>query len=30
MQNADIRPVPENEPAQAWQRDEAGSRIADA
>jgi hypothetical protein len=30
MQNPDIRPVPENEPAQAWERDEAGSRIADA
>jgi hypothetical protein len=30
MQNPDIRPFPENEPAQAWERDEAGSRIADA
>ncbi len=30
MQNPDIRPVPENEPAQAWESDEAGSRIADA
>ena len=30
MQNPDIRPIPENEPAQAWERDEAGSRIADA
>ena len=30
MQNPDIRPVPENEPAQAWEHDEAGSRIADA
>jgi len=30
MQNPDIRPLPENEPAQAWERDEAGSRIADA
>jgi hypothetical protein len=30
MQNPDIRPVPESEPAQAWERDEAGSRIADA
>ena len=30
MQNPDIRPVPENEPAQAWERDEADSRIADA
>jgi hypothetical protein len=30
MQNPDIRPAPENEPAQAWEHDEAGSRIADA
>lgn len=30
MQNPDLRPVPENEPAQAWEHDEAGSRIADA
>jgi hypothetical protein len=30
MQNPDIRPVPEDEPTQAWERDEAGSRIADA
>jgi hypothetical protein len=30
MQNPDIRPMPENEPAQAWEHDEAGSRIADA
>ena len=30
MQNPDIRPVPDNEPAQALERDEAGSRIADA
>jgi hypothetical protein len=30
MQNPDIRPVPETEPAQAWEHDEAGSRIADA
>ena len=30
MQNPAIRPVPENEPAQEWERDEAGSRIADA
>jgi hypothetical protein len=30
MQNADVRPVPEDEPAQAWERDQAGSRIADA
>jgi hypothetical protein len=30
MQNPAIRPVPENEPAQGWKRDEAGSRIADA
>jgi hypothetical protein len=30
MQNPDIRPAPENEPGEAWERDEAGSRIADA
>jgi hypothetical protein len=30
MQNPAIRPAPENEAAQAWERDEAGSRIADA
>jgi len=30
MQNPNIRPVPESEPAQAWENDEAGSRIADA
>jgi hypothetical protein len=30
MQNPDIRPVPESEPAEAWVHDEAGSRIADA
>jgi hypothetical protein len=30
MQNQDIRPVPENEPAEGWAHDEAGSRIADA
>jgi hypothetical protein len=30
MQNPDIRPASENEPEQAWERDEAGSRIADA
>jgi hypothetical protein len=30
MQNPGIRPAPENEPAQAWENDEAGSRIADA
>ena len=30
MQNPDIRPVPENEPAEVWAHDEAGSRIADA
>ena len=30
MQNPDLGPVPENEPAQAWEHDEAGSRIADA
>jgi hypothetical protein len=29
IQNPDIRPVPENEPAHAWERDESGSRIAD-
>ena len=29
MQNPDIQPSPENVP-QAWQHDEAGSRIADA
>ena len=30
MQNPEIRPIPENEPTQAWELDEAGSRIADA
>jgi hypothetical protein len=30
MQNPDVRPVPESEPAEAWEPDEAGSRIADA
>ena len=30
MQNPDIRPEPEHESAQAWERDEAGTRIADA
>ncbi|HKV80572.1 MAG TPA: hypothetical protein VJP02_20645 [Candidatus Sulfotelmatobacter sp.] len=30
MQNPEIRPLPEDDPAQAWVRDEAGSRIADA
>jgi hypothetical protein len=30
MQNPDIRPLPENESAQAWARDEASSHIADA
>ena len=30
MQNPDIRPLPDEDPAQAWMRDEAGSRIADA
>ena len=30
MQNPDVRPVPESEAAEAWERDEAGSRIADA
>ncbi len=29
MQNPDIQPLSENDP-QAWLRDEAGSRIADA
>ena len=30
MQNPDVRPLPDEEIAQAWVRDEAGSRIADA
>ena len=30
MQNPQIRPSPEDEPASIWTRDEAGSRIADA
>jgi len=30
MQNPDIRPVPESELAEAWEHDQAGSRIADA
>ena len=30
MQNPDICPLPEEDPRQAWARDEAGSRIADA
>jgi hypothetical protein len=30
MQNPDVRPLPDEEPTQAWVRDEAGSRIADA
>ena len=30
MQNPQIRPVPESEPAQVWAHDEAGSHIADA
>jgi hypothetical protein len=30
MQNPDVRPVPESEPAEAWEHDEASSRIADA
>ena len=30
MQNADVCPLPDEDPAQAWVRDEAGSRIADA
>ena len=29
MQNPEIRPLPEDDQAQAWMRDEAGSRIAD-
>jgi hypothetical protein len=29
MQNPNSQPVKENEPEQAWERDEAGSRIAD-
>ena len=30
MQNPDVRPLPEEDPAQAWMRNEADSRIADA
>jgi hypothetical protein len=30
MQNPDVRPLPDEEPTEAWVRDEAGSRIADA
>jgi hypothetical protein len=30
MQNPDLRPLPDEDPTQAWARDEAGSRIADA
>jgi len=30
MGNSDVRPLPDEDPAQAWVRDEAGSRIADA
>ena len=30
MQNAHIRPTPDTEPAEMWEHDEAGSRIADA
>ena len=30
MQNPDVRPLPEEDPAEAWLHDEAGSRIADA
>jgi len=30
MENPNIQPLPEKEPEQAWERDEAGSRIADA
>lgn len=30
MQNPEVRPVPESGPAEAWEHDEAGSRIADA
>jgi hypothetical protein len=30
MQNADIRPDPDDEASHAWEYDEAGSRIADA
>ena len=30
MQNPGVRPLADEDPAQAWVRDEAGSRIADA
>jgi hypothetical protein len=30
MQNHEVRPAPDEDPADAWGRDEAGSRIADA
>jgi hypothetical protein len=30
MQNPEVRPLPDEDLAQAWVRDEAGSRIADA
>lgn len=30
MQNPDVRPLPEEDPAQAWMRNEASSSIADA
>jgi len=30
MQNPEVRPLPDEDPTQAWTRDEAGSRIADA
>ena len=30
MQNPDVRPLPDEDAAQAWLHDEAGSRIADA
>jgi len=30
MQNTQVRPLPEKDPAEAWAHDEAGSRIADA
>ena len=30
MQNPEVRPLPDEDLAQAWERDEAGSRIADA
>jgi hypothetical protein len=30
MQNSEVHPLPDEDPAQSWERDEAGSRIADA